>query len=115
MPGGEEAPAEYSYRYHADAKPKDTRSDAQVAEDMRYIEQTILNLTGGCEICQHSSGPFCTKHQRPIKPGDTRCEFFARRFSEDPEKSSRDKVEYYIGDRLGIKDRRSVRRLMGDV
>ena len=80
---------------------------------MRYISETILLLTGGCEVCQFSVGPFCKKHNRPIKPGDPRCEQFARRFSGDPEEASHGQVRKYIGDTLGIKDKKNVTRLTG--
>ena len=81
---------------------------------MRYIQETILTLTGGCEVCQHSVGPFCKKHKHPIQPGDPRCEDFARRFRVDPEEASRAQVRQYVNDALGITDGRTVGRLMGE-
>jgi hypothetical protein len=106
---------EYSYQFHQEAKELgEPQSEASLAEDMRYIRETILNLTGGCEVCIYSVGPFCKKHGRPIKPGDPRCEFFARRFSGNPEEASNAQVRRFVNDTLGIKDKRTVMRLTGE-
>ena len=93
---------------------EEEQSEASIAADMRYVMQTIASLTGGCEICQFATGPYCKKHGRPIKVGDPRCEFFVRRLPEDPEKASRDRVQQYINDSLGIRDKRIVGRLTGE-
>ena len=105
----------YSFRYKQEATGSDeAQSEAEKAEVMRYISETILTLTGGCEVCVHSVGPFCKKQRRPIKPGDPRCEFFARRFSGNPKEAASDQVRRYISDNLGIKDKRTVGRLTGE-
>jgi len=97
-----------------DAKALDeARLEASEAEDLRYIRETILLLTGGCEICQHSTGPYCNKQRRSIKPGDPRCEFFARRLSDDPNKARKAQERRIISERFGISEDRSVRRLTG--
>ena len=80
---------------------------------MRYIKETILMLTGGCEVCQYSVGPFCKKRGRPIKQGDPRCEYFARRFPGNSEEASYNQVRGYINDAFGIKNKKSVNRLTG--
>ena len=114
MPGGESPHAGYSYAYHVEGGGAgDSASEAQQAEDMRYIQETILTLTGGCEVCQHSVGPFCKKHKHPIEPGDPRCEDFARRLPEDPDSASRAQARRFVKDTLGIRDERSVDRLIG--
>ena len=114
--GGKDAPkgSRYSYSYKKEAQtPDEAQLEASQTEDLRYVKETILLLTGGCEICQHSTGPYCNKHRRPVKPGDPRCEFFTRRLTEDPEKARRAQVQYFIHDRLGIRENRTVRRLTG--
>jgi len=111
---GEEARRGGSYSYTREIRPPaEAPLEESQIEELRYVRETILLLTGGCEICQHSTGPYCNKHQRPIRPGDPRCEFFARRLADDPEKARRAQVQYYIHDRLGIGENRAVRRLTG--
>jgi len=115
MSGDAKPPFGYSYVYHREARKGDeAQPDASQAEDMRYIRETILLLTGGCEVCTHSVGPFCKKHSHPIQIGDPRCGDFARRFPENPETASRAQARQFVNDTLGIKDRRNVRRLAGE-
>jgi len=109
--GGDQLPAVSNNREESGLD--EAQSEASLEEDMRYIRERILILTGGCEVCQYSVGPFCKKHGRPIEPGGPRCEYFARRFSEDPEVASRAQVKRYVNDTLGIKDKRNARRLTG--
>jgi len=105
----------YSYVYHREAGNRDeAQFDPSLAEDMRYIRETILILTGGCEVCMYSVGPLCKKHGHTIQIGDPRCGDFARRFPENPETASRAQVRQFVGNTLGIKDRRNVRRLEGE-
>jgi hypothetical protein len=114
MPDERNRPGEYSYTYHREASGiKDTETEVSQFEDMRYIQETILRLTGGCEICQYSVGPYCNKHKHPIQIGDPRCDDFARRLSENPVLASRAQVKEFVYGTLGIKNNRSVRRLTG--
>jgi len=114
MPWEKGSPSGYSYTYRRDVESlEQARLEASQAEDLRYLEESILLLTGACEICQLATGPYCTKHKRPIKLGDPRCEFFTRRLPEDPEKASRNQVQRYVNEKLGIKNKDSVRRLVG--
>jgi hypothetical protein len=83
-------------------------------EDLKYIKETILALTGGCEICSFSVGPFCNKHRRAIKPGDPRCVDFARRFPDDPRAASRAQVRDYVTSTLGVSDKASIVKLTAD-
>ncbi len=89
------------------------RLEASQVEDLRYVRETILLLTGGCEICVRSTGPFCNEYRRPIRPGDPRCEHFARRFLEDPEKAAKAQVQRFVNDVLGVTEKRSAGRLTG--
>jgi hypothetical protein len=104
----------FVYLHHWEEKSTDeANTEAAQIEDMRYIRETILLLTGGCEVCKHSVGPFCKLHGRPIDIGDPRCADFARRFPEDPESASRAQVQKYVNDTLGIREKRNSRRLTG--
>jgi hypothetical protein len=114
MPDEGNRPGEDRYTYRPEAQGiNDAESEVSQFEDMRYIQETILRLTGGCEICQYSAGPFCKKHRHPIQPGDPRCSDFARRFPEDPETASKVQVRHFVSDTLGIKDKKTVKRLTG--
>ena len=114
MPGGEATRHGYTYPYHRDEAVLDeARTEASRAQDLRYVRDTILLLTGGCEVCQHSVGPYCKKQGRPIKPGDPRCEYFARRLPDDPREASRAQVERFVNESLGVADQRYARRLTG--
>ncbi len=114
MPSGDEPRQWYSHRYRQEATNlREAQSEASEAQDLRYVRDTILLLTGGCEICQHSTGPFCQKHAHAIKLGDPRCDDFARRIPDDPQKASRAQVQRFVNGALGITDRRSVLRLTG--
>jgi hypothetical protein len=108
MPDEANRPGENEAQGNSDAE----REISQF-EDMRYIEQTILRLTGGCEICQYAVGPFCKKHGRPINPGDSRCNDFARRLPEDPRAASKAQVRQFVYGTLGVKNKRTVKRLTG--
>ncbi|HEV2139200.1 MAG TPA: hypothetical protein VGR53_10195 [Nitrososphaerales archaeon] len=112
MPEGENRL--FAYSYHREERGlHEAQSETSQTEDLRYIRETILMLTGGCEVCQYSVGPFCKKHGRPIELGDPRCEYFVRRFSEDPKRTSKDQVRKYINETLGIKDESRTSRLTG--
>lgn len=114
MPWEERTPSGYSYDYHERASSlDDAQVEASRIEDLRYIEETILTLTGACEICQYSTGPFCNKHKHEIKPGDPRCPDFARRLPEDPKKASKAQVQQYVNNTLGVRDAKYARRLTG--
>ena len=114
MPVSDSSPNRYSYSYHGEAgNSDDTASEAKQAADLKYINDTILLLTGGCEICQHSVGPFCQKHKHRIQIGDPRCADFERRLPEDPRQKSRAQVRQYVSERLGVTDGKSVSRLTG--
>lgn len=82
------------------------------AEELRLIRETLQIMTGGCEICQYSSGPFCKKHGRPVAAGDTRCPDFARRSTEQAQKASRAYTREFVYGRLGIKGK-NLDRLAG--
>jgi hypothetical protein len=103
--------ASYSYRFHSDQLlEKDRQSELALAQDMKYIADTIANLTGGCEICKNQIGLFCQVHHRPVHAGDTRCDDFARRFPEDPEHAAKAQAQAYVNQTLGL-SKRNLRRM----
>jgi len=44
-----------------------------------FVNMSLGLMTGGCEQCVFSDRLFCQKHGRPVKPGESRCEFFKQR------------------------------------
>jgi hypothetical protein len=95
----------FSRDHQGGSEREDLEKERSQAETLRYIEATISALTGGCEICIHSAGPYCKKHQRPVRAGDPRCEEFARRFPEDPEEAARAQARKIVTDTLGVSTR----------
>jgi hypothetical protein len=111
MPRERGRSASYSYRFHSEPLGvQDLQTRLSLAEDMRYIADTIATLTGGCEICKNQVGLFCQVHHRPVQAGETRCEDFTRRFPEDPERAAKAQVQAYVNQTLGI-SKRNLRRM----
>ena len=81
------------------------------AEVLHSFRESLMLLTGGCEVCHHSVGSYCEMNKRPVKPGDPRCGYFAQRY-EDSEEASKAQVQRYVNDILGISGRNS-KRLVG--
>jgi hypothetical protein len=77
------------------------------------IKETLTNITAACEVCQFNQESYCRKHHHEIKPGDPRCEDFARRLprelGEDP---SKDQYQAYVNQLLGVKQA-TLKRLTG--
>ncbi len=93
----------YEYRHHYEPQGKEeTQNELAIAEGMRNIAASIALLTGGCEICKHAEAQFCKIHHHTVHAGDPRCEFFARRFSEDPERAARAQAQAFVNQTLGI-------------
>ncbi len=106
----------YSYRYSTGAAvsggPK--RPSESEIKDLLTIRQTLLLLTGGCEIAERQEGLYCEKHGRMLGAGHTQCDYLAERFSRDAgEGRSKDQIQRYVNDILGIKDPRLAKRLTG--
>ncbi len=110
MTGREGGP--YRYAYHTSVRSDEGPSLSEV-ETLRAIQASLMLLTAGCEVCQYSTGGFCNKHRRHFSPGDPRCEYFARRFKEDPDKATRDQIQSFVNRALGITDPDTVARLTG--
>ncbi len=90
----------------------DSRSREKQAGESRLVYETLLIMTGGCEVCVHAAGPFCKKHGHPVKPGDPRCVDFARPSSEDLQRASKARSRSYMYEHLGIRGE-SLDRLSG--
>jgi hypothetical protein len=115
MPDEANRPGEYTNKHHGEVQGiKESETEISQYEDMRYIEETIRQLTGGCEVCQHAVGPFCKKHNRPIEPGASRCDDFARRLPKDPGAASKAQVHKFVYGTLGVRDKENIKRLTGE-
>ena len=119
----EELPS-YNYSFKLSAKRGIPEGGKESEEEMivlKSIRETLLEITGGCEVCQRSvsSQPgeelFCTVHNRPGKRGDSRCEFFSRKprrsdLAAEPKTLARE----YLGRTYGMGNQ-SIQRLTGPV
>ncbi len=99
--GSRRAGSEYRYHYEPQSRRK-VEDELALAEDMRYIAASIALLTGGCEICKNAEAQFCKVHHHPVHAGDPRCESFARRFPEDPERAAKAQAQAFVNQTLGI-------------
>ena len=83
-------------------------------ETLVSIKDTLMLLTGGCEVSERSGGLFCEKHGRPVHPGAQGCDYLATHFaSRDSETRSKAQLQQYVNEVLGVKNADSVRRLTG--
>jgi hypothetical protein len=118
MSEGQEPRKPYVYTFRTSGRERD-RDDSEATDRATYesllsIKQSLLLLTGGCEIVPHEDGYRCEKHGRPVKSGESRCDYLADRFSAAVgETNSKTQIQHYVNDMLGIKDPRNVKRLTG--
>jgi hypothetical protein len=115
MPEGQERKKPYVFTFRTVGRERD---DSEAADGATYqsllsIKQSLLLLTGGCEITPRRDGYFCEKHGRPVKEGESRCDYLSDRFAAVSETNSKTQIQHYINDILGIKDPRNVKRLTG--
>lgn len=83
-------------------------------EPLPSISDYLKVLTGGCEVCRHSDGDWCTRQGRSVKAGDPRCADFVRGLGDEAGRDIPAKMIHgYINEMLGITDAEKVRRLMG--
>lgn len=108
-------PYEYSLRLEARRLDESTRTDN--ASERQFLQQLgahLHELTGGCGVCQHSDGTYCQQQRRPVSRDDPRCDSFLRRqirpADENPQQAQ---IKQYVNEVLGIRDRKTVRRLTG--
>ena len=104
----------YSYTYRASAGPRDGVPTREMQETLFSIKDTLLLLTGGCEVAERREGLYCEKHGRPVQPGGRGCDYLSSHFSRgDSESRSKAQLQQYVNDILGIKNPDNVRRLTG--
>lgn len=106
----------YSYSFHSStsANPDAGAISAAARENLLSIKQSLLLLTGGCEISEHQDGYYCDKHGRKVARRDSRCDYVAEQFSSSTAREqSRAQIQRYVNDILGVKDPALVRRLTG--
>lgn len=104
----------YSYTYRSSGSQEDAGATREMQETLVTIKDTLMLLTGGCEITERTGGSFCEKHGRPVPPGAKGCDYLATHFaSRDSEGRSKAQLQQYVNEVLGIKNPDSVRRLTG--
>jgi hypothetical protein len=104
----------YTFRTAGRKQNNPEAIDKASYESLLSIKQGLFMLTGGCEIYSRREGYFCKKHGRPVKQGESRCDYLANRFSAAVgETSSKVQIQHYVNDILGIKDPQNVKRLAG--
>ena len=82
-------------------------------EALFSIRDTLILLTGDCDIAQRPDGVFCEKHNRPAVEGG-KCDYLMTRFSRrEGEEQSKAQVQQYINEILGVRDPKTARRLSG--
>jgi hypothetical protein len=116
MPEGQEHKKRYVHTFRTTGRKQNNREaiDKASYESLLSMKQSLLLLTGGCEISPRREGYFCEKHGRAVKQGESRCDYLANRFSAAiGETSSKAQMQHYVNDILGIKDPQYVKRLAG--
>lgn len=103
-------PYTYDSEFPAHPAPNQGTGD----ESLLAVRASLLKLTGGCEVCRYSSGLYCERDGQPVRKDGSRCGYFDRPWlhagNENP---SNIQIMRYVNDILGIRDRRSVKRLTG--
>ncbi len=100
----------FSYRFQL--KTQDTPIPVGELQTMSSIKETLLLLTGECEVAQRPNGFFCEKHQRAIDADKGRCSYITERFARNEgEKRSREQIQQYVNEVLGVRDPKTLRRL----
>jgi len=110
---GQEPRKRYSYTFRS--QPKDATSvEGTDPQTLFSIRDTILLLTGDCDLVERPDGLFCQKHSTPVKPGKAKCEYLVSRFAgNDSEAKSKTQVQQYVNEVLGVKDPKTMKRLIG--
>jgi len=115
MSEGEESRKPFSYNFRTSGQMEQERRRPGTDQgSLISIRDTLLLLTGECEIVQRQDGVFCEKHGRPVIEGGTRCDYLASRFARrEGERQSKAQVQQYINEVLGVKDPGVASRLSG--
>ena len=106
----------YVFTFRAAGRERDDSeaTDRATYQSLLSIKQSLLLLTGGCEVAPRQDGYFCEKHGRPVKKGENRCDYLADRFATAAsETGSRTQMQQYVNDLLGIRDPKNIKRLTG--
>lgn len=107
-------PKTYSYTFKTSGESRNEEANRATQETLVSIKDTLMLLTGGCQVTQRPQGPYCEKHGRPVPPGGVACDYVSTRFaSNDSEDRSRKQMEQYVSEVLGVRSPENVRRLAG--
>ena len=113
MSGEQEPRKGYSYTYRSQARDG-TGLEGTDPQALFSIRDTILLLTGDCDVVERPDGLFCQKHSTPVRPGKSKCEYLVSRFAgNQSEEKSKAQVQQYVNEVLGVKDPKTVKRLTG--
>jgi hypothetical protein len=115
MPEEEEPKRPYIYDFRTAEKPSESDASEEASRQALFsIRDTLLLLTGDCEIHQRQEGAFCEKHGRQVIGGGMKCDDLLTRFSRRRgEEESKAQIQQYVNEILGVKDPRTVKRLTG--
>ncbi len=116
MPDERDDGRSYSYKYSTGTtvSSESKRPSESEVKDLLSIRQTLLLLTGGCNIAEREEGLFCEKHGRMLGAGQSRCDYLTERFSRDTgDERNKDQIQRYVNDILGIRDPKLAKRLTG--
>ena len=105
-----EAPRPYTYSYKLSSAKREVPGQGQ--EISLEFRSTLLELTGGCGVCQYFDGT-CRKHGISVTKESPRCSSFVRRSLFPSEEEARKQIQGYVNEMLGIREEKTVRRLVG--
>jgi hypothetical protein len=104
----------YRYTYRRGVSDVPDRREGAENETLLSIKQTLLLLTGGCEVTTKQDGLYCDKHRRVIAKGETRCDYVAERLSKnDGKENTKEEIQRYVSDILGVRDPKMIHRFTG--
>ena len=69
----------YSLKLETGGQVLSQISEMTQKEIQEFVNKSLGLMTSGCEQCVFSDRLFCEKHGRPVKVGETRCEYFKQR------------------------------------
>jgi len=113
MSGDQEPRKRYSYTYRSQSRDG-AGMEGTDPQTLFSIRDTILLLTGDCDVVERPDGLFCQKHSTPVKSGKSKCEYLVSRFAGNQgEEKSKNQVQQYVNEVLGIRDQKTLKRLTG--
>jgi hypothetical protein len=101
------------HTYATWAQRVDPEEKAQVRL-LLSLRRSFGESSRDCEVQRSPEGLFCVKHRRPVKGDALRCDSFVRRRAfADADDYTREQIEDYVKEVLGIKKGKNFERLLG--